>query len=80
MKFRISLLAILASLVAMIHAIPVPIQDNQAIPPVKHSKRIPCPPASEKAASEEYKRNTAMEGDEDALGDDSPALIVACNF
>jgi hypothetical protein len=49
---------------------------------VNHGKRIPCPEASDKAPSAEYKRDTtsAEEGDEDALGDDRPGLIVACAF
>lgn len=35
-------------------------------------KRVPCPPSA--AAPADYKR------DEDVEGDDSPGLIVACNF
>lgn len=47
---------------------------------INHPKRIPCPEASDKAASEYYKRDTTSAEDEDALGDDSPGIIIACDF
>ncbi|KAI6083361.1 hypothetical protein F4821DRAFT_280932 [Hypoxylon rubiginosum] len=78
MKFT-SMLAVLASLVAMTSAMPTPFHDNGSISLLNQAKRTPCPKSSDKAASAEYKRDTASAEDEDE-GDDTPGNIVACAY
>lgn len=46
---------------------------------LNQAKRTPCPKSSDKAASAEYKRDTASAEDEDE-GDDTPGNIVACAY
>ncbi|KAI1494128.1 hypothetical protein F5X96DRAFT_666198 [Biscogniauxia mediterranea] len=79
MQFHTHVLAVMALLAATASAMPVSVQSNGGMLRDNHTKRIPCPDASELAASADYKRDTALEEDED-LGDDSPGAVIACNF
>ncbi|KAI0006529.1 hypothetical protein F4779DRAFT_620542 [Xylariaceae sp. FL0662B] len=77
MQFYTFTLVILTSLAAMSSSLPISAGDAGA---VNHSKRLPCPAASEAAPSEEYKRDMVPVENEDELGDDTPGNIVACAF
>ncbi|KAK8062535.1 hypothetical protein PG997_014632 [Apiospora hydei] len=76
MLFDASAVAVLASLAVLASAMPVFVGNNEGINGIV--KRVPCPASkSTEAASADYKRGIE---DEDALGDDTPGAIIACNF